>query len=63
MTGDRNTIRVNKEKRENELREWVKGIIAVENGFKPNFTVFLIEPQSANQKVTGILTLALKSDK
>ena len=62
-TGDSSAIRASKEKREGELGVWVKDLIKTESGFRPNFTVFIIEPKSAKQKPTGVLTLALESDK
>ena len=62
-TGDKFTMRANREKREAELTQWVHMIIGKEQGFRPSFTVFIIEAKSVHQKTTGILTLALESDK
>ena len=62
-TGDKHAMRASREQREAELTQWVKTIIGKEQGFRPSFTVFVIEAKSANQKTTGILTLALESDK
>ena len=62
-SGDKNAVRVSRDKREAELSDWVKTIFGLEKGFRPNFTVFVIEAKSVNQKTTGILTLALESDK
>ena len=62
-SGDRNSIRDSKDKRECELITWIDGLVQAEHKFSPKFTVFIIEPKSAKQKATAILTLALESDK
>ena len=62
-SGDSSAIRASKEKREGELGVWVEDLIKTESGFRPNFTVLIIEPKSAKQKPTGVLTLALESEK
>ena len=56
--------KANRETRENELKNWIKKICNETGSYKPNFSLYLIDPKGASkQGTTAILTVPLESDK
>merc|ERR1712074_74626 len=56
--------RANKEQRENELREWISGIITKNHKKLGPYQLFIIDPRGeSRQKTSAILTVSLPDDK
>ena len=64
LTGDAGHRRVNKEKRENELIDWIKTTVTKHNKIVGSFQLFIIDPRGeSRQKTSAILTVSLPDDK
>ena len=64
LTGDAGPKRANKELRENELKDWISGIITKHNKRIGPFQLFIIDPRvETRQKTSAILTVSLSDDK
>ena len=64
LAGDAGLRRANKETREKELTDWIKGIAVKHNKTIGPFQLFIIDPRSdSKQKTSAILTVSLADDK
>ena len=62
--GDFHKKRASRDAREAEIKNWINGLINAEHHFRPNYSIFIVEPKSnSRQRATAILTVTLESDK